>query len=385
MKFFHTHLNTADNIDGWISHIWRRHADMVDTIEECDVILFSFVWQKNYAFDSDLAIKLVESGKPVVVLDFHEHSEVGKTSILGFHFSEKLTPNYRRLHDFFVKHPPVIYFKRELPVDSDIWNFVHPFPVRPVDYMHDFAPAEVVDAGAYFERPLDILMLYGYSHISRYLLHGALLTACRHQGWTVLNAYEDFEWWMHNRKKGARCIGLMPVPHYRRIPIEMINLMQSQSRITVSCYGAGIKCWRSAEAGYNSLAAHQDPDLVRWAYRWVDGVNCIVLPNEPRSETMAAEDASDRLVRALTVEKDLLYARYRRCVEHTEIYRAENYFRDYLMPAIRRAINWRAAQSASTASLQELHAEPAAMPSQLRLPPGPNDLLPEPPLCPETG
>jgi hypothetical protein len=58
----------------------------------------------------------------------------------------------------------------------------------------------------------------------------------------------------------------------------MIELYK-QSKIVISAWGIGRKCFRDAEAPFDSVMAIQET-YYHYSYPWIDGKNCIKLPNK---------------------------------------------------------------------------------------------------------
>jgi len=369
MRVLHTNFSKTNDVDGWINHIVKGHLSYTQVLEEADIVLFGFTWQAGFEFDSELALAVADSGKPIVVWDYHEHTEVHRMSILGYHIEEeKLTENYRVVHKFLSRYRPAAYFKRELSSMSPLDIDSCPFPVHPIDYMHEFDDLDPVSFHDYNRRPLDVMMTYGFSHISRYLLHGELMKSTPVLGWTVHHNLEDLAWWNSMDRKHDRAILIMPIPHYRRLPIADVNEAQGQAKMAVTCYGAGQKCWRSAEAAYNSLMVIQDPTLTRWAYPWVDGENCITMPNVPGSETVNSPQAVSKMLRYLHQTPAELYPIYKECVLNNRKYHAPAYLRGYVLPKIEEALSSRQEQSGSSAEPRPVAGQPAVTPIPSPLP-----------------
>ncbi len=64
------------------------------------------------------------------------------------------------------------------------------------------------------------------------------------------------------------------VPWYARHPMQDVLQMQGLSKISISHWGAGKKCFRSAEAPLNAVMAMPVDDYA-WTYDWVNCGNCL--------------------------------------------------------------------------------------------------------------
>jgi hypothetical protein len=135
---------------------------------------------------------------------------------------------------------------------------------------------------------------------------------------------------------GRHCpMALMYTPHYRRLPMEKVMWLQSQAKITISLYGNGMKCFRSVEAGYNSVMAHQAPERLKWAYPWIDRHNCIGLANKLGTDRLDLDKAIETLHYWAVVDHGALYTLYEHGVMHNQHYVADTYGRDYIIPKIK--------------------------------------------------
>lgn len=335
MRFWLTNFNRLESVDGWLAYTSSRNADIVgyDQLETCAGVLLGFTWQHAFEFDRVAFDRVASLGLPIIVLDFHEHMGTRRTSILGARFTEHLDERYAPLHDALEAYPPALYFKRELPVELD-GELVTSFAIHPVDFTHEFPAVDPVSEADYHARPIDVLMVYGYSNRSRPMLHGKLLQAMSRFAWTPVETAEDVDFQTQVLKVDRQLLIRM-VPHYRRIAIQDINALQARSKLVISCWGAGVKCFRSAECSYQSVGVHQYPEIVRWAYPWLDGQNCLTLPNLPLAEVIDMEAALERLWVWLRLRQGDLFPVYVAGQQTHAHYYAPRYWSDYLLPKMK--------------------------------------------------
>jgi hypothetical protein len=101
-------------------------------------------------------------------------------------------------------------------------------------------------------------------------------------------------------------------PHYHRHPMQDILGVNGLSKISLSHFGAGMKCFRTSEASLNSLMAMPINNLA-WSFDWNDS-NCILFQIGVEVPTLNIE-----------LHKENLYERYVNCVENCKNYYLPNY------------------------------------------------------------
>jgi hypothetical protein len=221
------------------------------------------------------------------------------------------------------------YFKREL-LSGDNRG------ASPIDWvLQAKQPPEMHTREQFEARPIDIFYCWGYSSEDRPKMMGELLKQagrfCAHFCLTE----EDLDRALAEGRK--RIFALLHVPHYRRIHYSKIFAWQQQSKISLSIRGAGFKCFRHAEASYNCAMAHQSPEVVKWSFPWVGGVNCLSLPKHQNGDLDVTESLQ-LIWHWLRVEQGKLWEIYEAGVANCQNYYAESYSRNYLLPKIREAL-----------------------------------------------
>jgi hypothetical protein len=108
------------------------------------------------------------------------------------------------------------------------------------------------------------------------------------------------------------------------------------AKISISMNGAGRKCFRSAEASYNSVMALQENNL-EWSSPWINGANCIELPNKPDSVLIDENKAYGRLMHYLDSPK-YLYGMYLQGIDNWKSYEVGKYSTEYVLKSTERAL-----------------------------------------------
>jgi len=124
-------------------------------------------------------------------------------------------------------------------------------------------------------------------------------------------------------------------PWYMRIPFPEMMEIYDQGKIGITMWGAGKKCFRDVEASFNCVMAMQESKCC-YAYPWVHGKNCIMLPNKTLDngyiiidEYKAIEDLDYYLNR-----DEELYQIYTYGKNNCLNYRIDNYLTKYLIPKL---------------------------------------------------
>lgn len=309
-------------------------------MEESDVVFLVFIAPSgDFILDADALGQLAECKLPVIIFDYTE--TFPQDFFLGVIPLPDTSP-YKPVDAVLRALPIKAYFKREMTPGAQVTGL--PFPIYPIDWtlnVVNCGPLTIDTEKEYNNRPIDIFMSWGYSSESRPKLMGELL---RRAG--AFNAHfavteEDLN---HALMEGReRIFALLFTPHYRRIHISKLLEWQAKAKISISMFGAGKKCFRHAEASYNSLMAHQQPDAVEWSYQWIPGKNCLQLPDgEKFIETQFITEecvAVNWLYDALRIEQGKLYPMYVNCVLNNRNYHNNAYARDYLLPKIVKALS----------------------------------------------
>ena len=351
MKFYATSFCKTKKIDGWVEALVLKTLESVGKwqrvpLSSAELVVFVFTWTREFQFDENEFSAVVKHGAPMVVFDYLEGGGTDPTIIGEILGAGMPQDDFRKLHAALNTSGliTVKYFKRELPVNFSAQTRC---PVRPIDYVVDDYLSEnrVQTEAEYMARPVDILMIWGSSSGSRPLLAGELLKQLDR-----FHAYPCFALQLgdleYNLKTNFCPIAILyQNGFWNRLPMQRVMEIQRLAKVSISCRGAGIKCFRSAEAGYNAIMAQQSVDQVQWAFPWVPAPqglpshktalpNCINLPSKPGSDDIDEFTSVNELYRWTMVERGWLYPIYKLGVENNQNYVAANYVVRYLIPEI---------------------------------------------------
>lgn len=340
MKAFITIFHKGHAYDPTLTALFRPF-EKVNNVEDCDVVIMPITYQNDYVFDYDLMEAVQRSGKKIVIVDFVEYGWDVKTPdhIFGvntYMWGNKFqNPDYYRLDEFIYRNSGniALYFKREF-VDN---GREYPFKVLPVEYpgvayLPEHNPEQSFDE--FNNRPIDVLMTWGLSNPSRPLLHGEFVKQSALNGQHLVSSLEHVSTCQARGDK--RMVVMVHIPDFARIPIQILLHIQSLAKVSISCNGAGAKCFRSAESAYNSVMALQENGL-EWTYPWIDGINSINLPNKEDSTLVDETKAYERIMHYLN-RPDQLYAMYVHGINNWKSYEVNKYSSEYILKEVTKCI-----------------------------------------------
>lgn len=365
MKAFLTLCDKHGKLDGSVKHHLFRTIEQV-SLEEADLVFIVITHFEDYEPDFELFERITASCKRIVVVDYIEYGwdKTDTDHIFGINTEEYIKyfscKEYIHL-DAFLKaniDKILIYFKRELPLNSKVSAA---FKILPIDYTGILKtlpksippiPFEEYDKPDSFEefnsRPIDILMIYGKSNPSREQLHGEIMKQAHNNGWNIINNAHTLnnpemtengvlrKTYRSTGEPIKKLVVLLYQQHFERMPMAACLKLQQMAKITVSLNGCGRKCFRHAEASYNSVMALQENGL-QWAYPWTTD-NSIILTNCTNSTLIDTVFSVDTLRHEMD-EKLILYNIYLNGIANWEKYETKYYTENHFLKNIREALN----------------------------------------------
>lgn len=318
--------------DGYVTHIFRfmPGVETVGTPEAADIIIVTWTLRPQFEADLGLIQKIVDSRKPIVVLDYLECRDDDKMFMTRPDNWHATMQAYKPLEA--LESAIKVYFKREL-IRAHVPPL--PYPVYVTDFITEAEDAPAETAEAFNARPVDFFMVWGYSSADRPILHAELM---RRRFSNLATALEDIDWYIKDGRKGI--CALLFTPHYRRVPLRELLQHQKLAKLSISMRGASQKCFRHAEAALNSVMAMQECST-EFAFPWTKA-NCVVLPNLPKP-TINPEYWIDvpAAMTALSVAlQGDLYSVYLAGLENAAHYKAKNYANEHWLPILRKHGAW---------------------------------------------
>lgn len=244
------------------------------------------------------------------------------TPMFGNKFNQEKFPGdeWKRFNDFVLKTPPVLTFQREL-LAEDVTD-----TILPIEFPNWHPPFPIDTKEQYDARPIEVFNFWGHSHEDRVQLHSDIWEGVLSGGYSLCDNIYHLDAFMREQQ-GKKWVSLY-MPHYSRVEIKNILAINGLSKLSLSLPGAGLKCFRSTgESGANSTIVMR-PDELAWTYPFIDGWNCIKVKKGEEIERMKE-----------ALQYDDLYNIYLECINTTNKYYYPDYIKNYIKPAIEKAIS----------------------------------------------
>lgn len=310
----------SGKIDGTVKHqIIDRLPNQV-SLSEADVVVVPVSYFPRITI-SDGVLNLK---KPYVLLDYCEYGptwDQRETILFGRNHStatDYQDVDWRCFDDWVRDNPPILTFKREL-LQKDACS-----TIKPLEFICHLDPYPVQTKEEYNARPLEVSMVWGFSHEARPRLHGDIFKGMATHSLGVISDWDQFHPHFCNNPPD-RTWATIHVPWYARKPIADVMWLNERSKIGVSCYGRGLKSFRSSEMR-STIHALPEDDLA-WSFPWVHGQNSLKFRNGHEFEDLEA----------FTHRNDL-YEIYCASEANLDHYRPHGYIHEYLLPAIQEVL-----------------------------------------------
>ena len=226
---------------------------------------------------------------------------------------------WAKFDEFVAKKPAEIYFKREVNYKDVKDN------VLPIDYPCYVEPIPIQTKEQYLSRPINVFNFWGRSSEYRVKFHADVWANSSRNGAAICDNMYYLERFLAEESSTNKWVSLN-IPHYARVNIGQILGINGLSKLSMSMWGSGKKCFRDSEAPVNSLMVMQNSNI-RHTFEWVHGVNCLKV-NSGEVEISRIDEL---------LQRDDLYEIYVNGVENLDKYRAKNYIQ-YIENTIKERI-----------------------------------------------
>ena len=263
-----------------------------------------------YKLDKFLLCDFVENGWQWDMKDGHHWGK--NTEKFDFLQSDE----YKKFDEFIASKPPELTFCREL-LEKDVTEIL-----RPIEYVNWQAGFAINSRESYLARPIEWFNFWGRSSEYRVQFHGDVWKGASKFDYSVCDNIYFFDKFMQD-EKGKKVVSLW-MPHYHRIELKNLLAINSMSKLSISLYGAGTKCFRTTgESCCNSLMVKQQ-DFVAYTFPFKHMENCLTFPS-----VYADVDILNSFL-----SYGNIYELYCECVNTANKYRVENY-----IPFLEKKIN----------------------------------------------
>lgn len=267
MKAFVTTLDAASPQNPLFCAQFDPGIKVAQTLGDADFVCLAPIVSDSPAFNSELADKILDSGKKVAVFDYFEYGWVAESPPTPYFLNSRRVPlafpQMAPWRDFAMQlEEKAVHFVRELPISFSGEN------VFPIDWLNPYTPAKIQSEKDYLARPIDVLFIYGPSNPFRRIVHGMLLFCGDKNGMHVRESIED----LSTCGPGLRVLASQKTTNSRIPHWDYMRLIE-QSKTVISLPGNGHKCFRDAEAAAGSIFVGSFSEVQRMPI-WKPGVNC---------------------------------------------------------------------------------------------------------------
>lgn len=303
-----------------------KMCQMIDT----DIPILLISREEDLNFNEEIySLK----GKPYVVVDFIEegwNTEIYSSLIIG----QGIIPDdfnadggWHTLNYFMSDYPPKIYFKREL-LSTDKSSQI--LPIEYPSWQEDY-PLQTKDE--FLNRAINVFNYWGRSHEARLILHGEIWKHAARRGYTVCDNLYQFNQFMHYEKDNKNKWLTVHIPFYDRQNISEIMKINAISKLSISLFGSGRKCFRNTgESIVNSICVMPEDDFA-YSMPFIDKINCLKFSIKGDVTGLHRDwDIVETCEAALCMPT--LYDIYLESKKLFDWYRVYNYIENYLEPLI---------------------------------------------------
>jgi hypothetical protein len=302
-------------------------AQMLERVNS-PIPIMLIAWSERFKFNYDL----VKEIKDYVLVCFCEYGwnwRIEDSHIWGVNTRKEGYGDARysgeewdKFDTWVKENPPKLIFKREL-LAKDVTE-----KILPIEYPCRYSIPPKNTKAEFSRRPIQAMMYWGRSNERRLGIHSAIWRNAMEKGYNVIDNVYYFEKFLMN-EDGINW-ATFNIPHYQRIQIESLLLMNSYSKIGISPVGAGNKCFRETEVSTNSVLCLHDTGMA-YSYDWVHGENCIKMP-------LGASPTCDEEINVIeeALKRTDLYDIYVNGVENVKKYQFHDYITNYLEPLIKK-------------------------------------------------
>lgn len=315
--------------NGQIDGTVKRILDQIQT----DKVLVPITRLNDYVFNERLY-----DLKEWILVDYFEyganHWDRKETHFWGkntedFSYVPK-TEEWDKFDKFCKDNPPTKILKREL-LKKDVADNVFP-----IEYPSFYVVPDPQTKEEYEKRPIEVFHFWGHSHEIRRAFHGGCFILAAQTGIGVVDNIDYIERSLGEYK---RLWVTVNTPHFARRPMEQIYAINGMSKLSVSLEGAGVKCFRHAEASLNSLMVMREDELA-WSYEWKHGFNCLKIYffmdsfDEIKGTEYDSHMIAKKVFEYAQYDSEDFYEIYVNGIQTAKKYQLDNYINNYLQPII---------------------------------------------------
>ncbi|MES2382375.1 MAG: hypothetical protein V4538_15115 [Bacteroidota bacterium] len=271
-------------------------------------------------------------GKEFVVCDFIEEGwdkSYPNTLVVGENTDEfdfMQGEGWNKLHEFLAINQPKLYLKRELQSKDQTDKLV---PVEYPNWQPDY-PLQLKEQ--FDNRPISAFNYWGRSHEARLMLQSQIWKHAALNGYSVCDNIFQYNDFMHHERESKKLVSFH-MPFYSRVEMPIIMAINAVSKLSISLWGCGKKCFRSTGESSNDSICVLPEDELAYSYPFIHNQNCIKFSTNNditglKNEWKVMETVDEAL------RNPRLYDIYLESKKIADWYRIDNYIKNYLTPLI---------------------------------------------------
>lgn len=321
MKIFVMSPDSEGHLEPTLNHTLFPYLANCESVEAADVVVVPV----SYIPEAEINPALLDLRKPWVMIDFLEYFRAWdekETHVMGVNdppLDHYKTEQWCVLDDWISANPPIAYFKRELLLkDRSDW-------LLPIEWPCSITIPPIVERDEFEARNFELFNCWGLSNHDRAKFHGEIFMKMGENRLHVAASLDQMDYLNQNPHEmgDSRAWATVFIPHFCRIPMNLLIVRQMMAKIACSFPGSGTKCFRHAEAPVGTVMA-LPYDQFAWGIPWTHGENCIRFHD------------FDSLVNRIPYLD--LYQIYLAGQETIRRYRMKAYARDYVAAEIQRVL-----------------------------------------------
>lgn len=256
----------------------------------------------------------------------HSHIWGQNTELFEYRFKDNWE-EWLKFDKFCKDNPPKITFKRELLLKDQSET------ILPCEYPCLLPSYPLQSREEFNSRKIDLMHYWGHSNESRRMFQSAVWEHAVKDDIAICDNIYYLQGFLNDNPK--RLWVSVNIPHFARTPMTDLMPINGLAKLSLSLWGDGTKCFRTAEVSQNSVMVLPD-DSLAWSKMWVHGENCIRIPMDDDMDSIRGMKIGQTAIPAIdeALRRSDLYNIYVNGIETNKHYMVNNYLNNYIKKKI---------------------------------------------------
>lgn len=248
------------------------------------------------------------------------------TELFKYRFKDNWE-EWLKFDKFCIENHPKLTFKRELLLKDQSQTLL------PCEYPCLLPSYPIQSKDEFNSRKIDLMHYWGHSNESRRMFQSAVWEHAVKEDITICDNIYYLQGFLNDNHK--RLWSSINIPHFARTPMSDLMPINGLSKLSLSLWGDGTKCFRTAEVPQNSVMVLPDDNLA-WSKDWVHGGNCIRIQMGKDMDSIRGMKIGGTAIPAIeeALKRNDLYEIYRNGVDTNKHYMVDNYLNNYIKKKI---------------------------------------------------